>query len=169
MRIVLVPPPGDTTLLADEPGGGRVPVHRWLEPLPAGLVVTDRLPCSECPRARNEDWNPRMRDAAGVCAISRVVCARADEPGAQGEVTGMLLVDKGEPVLMAVDRAARALGARTLTRVNTTGTGVLRLFSPQPKYRVPRAPGCWDPWGILDLCDAWEAEGARVVVGDGTL
>lgn len=167
-RLVLVPPADDRLLLAREPGGGRVPTHSWLERLPTGLAVSDREPCSECPTVGMEQWRPAQRSAAGCCAIrgGGSICARADEPGAQGQQVGLLLVERGEPVPMGLDRAARAITARTVQRVRAAGTGTIRAFSPLATYTIPRAAPMAQ-WGVLDLCDAWEAEGGRVVLTAG--
>ncbi len=130
--LLLVPPDGDTALLADEAGGGRVPwarrehvsggVHRWVVGAPKD-------------------------DLTRMCLLT--TCA-------------LLIVHNGAPVAMGCDRAARAIGALTVARVRREGTGVIRSFAPLGEYQI-RGEGPGRPYGLLDLCAAWEAEGARVV------
>lgn len=81
-----------------------------------------------------------------------------------GTPSALLLVLDGATVAMGIDRAARTLTARTVAHVMSTGTGAIRAFGVQGRYKVERRGDVFGPWGVLDLCDAWTLEGARVVL-----
>jgi hypothetical protein len=114
--LLLVPPPGDTTLLADE-AGGRVPMwwatpnhlhaSRWTQPDEgdANDFVESEV-CVECGNA----WP--CAQAGQVAEPSRWV---PPEPGVYppipaGAPRALVLVHKGAPVPMGIDRVRRHVG-----------------------------------------------------------
>jgi len=88
--LLLVPPSGDTTLLADEAGGGRVPTM-WERPARVGYGGHGKRPAIDMP-ARWCLPNSLSGQPWGV----RVSVRRA-----------LLLVYNGAPVAMGIDRAYR--------------------------------------------------------------
>lgn len=138
MTVILRPPDDDRELLAVEPGGGTPP-----------RMLSGHL----CAHDSHRRWRVPGEHPNPSCYM----CNGLDE--------ALLLMLGGKIVAMGCDRAARVITARTVRRVRTAGTGVIRSFSPQSRYFAGRAaPG--GPWGLLDLCDAWREEGGGVIFID---
>jgi hypothetical protein len=82
LTVLLIPPPGDTALLADEAGGGRVPWAR-------------------------QTWREDYGSPDGGTWSEEWTIGDADTSHEPAPHTGLILVLDGAPVAMGCDRAAR--------------------------------------------------------------
>jgi len=85
--LILIPPNGDATLLADEAGGGRVP-------------QAEGFACNDI--AHGLWWTVGDREPVGA-----PVCNACSARKRWREATGLLLVSGGAPVAMGCDRLLR--------------------------------------------------------------